>query len=162
VIACVVKVARISRWSSASSAESVESLGLPRLGGSACRCTVAPEHTGAPRRNYKTQGPVPFLEKRDRSDLVSSGRQFGRTVGLSGGADHRCRVRARDGECLDTAVVMASAGCSGSESRPAAAWTSLHVTSPAVSGVDDTAWVHILLAAIQHRNFGGEGYSTHR
>jgi len=93
---------------------------------------------------------------------VSSGRQFGRTVGLSGGADHRCRVRARDGECLDTAVVMASAGCSGSESRPAVAWTSLHVTSPAVSGVDDTAWVHILLAAIQHRNFGGEGYSTHR
>jgi hypothetical protein len=44
------------------------------------------------------------------------------------------------------AVALASVSCSGSEPRPTAAWTSPHVASPAVSGVDDTVWVQIQLA----------------
>jgi hypothetical protein len=47
---------------------------------------------------------------------------------------------------LVTAMVLASASCSESQPKPAAAWTSPHVTSPAVSGVDDTVWVQIHLA----------------
>jgi hypothetical protein len=55
-------------------------------------------------------------------------------------------VRAGWRLLLVTAVVLLSAGCSGWESRPAAAWTNAHVVSPAVSGVDDTVCVQIQLA----------------
>lgn len=55
-------------------------------------------------------------------------------------------VRAGWRALLATAAISASAGCSWSESKPAAAWTSPHVTPPAIADIDDTVWVQLHLA----------------